>query len=81
MMKGKVCLVTGANGSLGKATAIVLAQLGATVILACSDKSICRKAAAWFWYSRNSEGGEEAALGRLPKLLPARQWKNFVSAF
>ena len=37
-MKGKVCLITGANGSLGKATAIALAQLGATVILACRDK-------------------------------------------
>lgn len=37
-MKGKVCLVTGANGGLGKATAIALAQLGATVILACRDK-------------------------------------------
>jgi NAD(P)-dependent dehydrogenase (short-subunit alcohol dehydrogenase family) len=37
-MKGKVCLITGGNGSLGKATSIALAQLGATVILACRDK-------------------------------------------
>jgi NAD(P)-dependent dehydrogenase (short-subunit alcohol dehydrogenase family) len=37
-MKGKVCLITGANGSLGKATAVALAQLGATVILACRNK-------------------------------------------
>ena len=37
-MKNKVCLVTGANGGLGKATAIALAQVGATVILACRDK-------------------------------------------
>lgn len=37
-MKSKVCLITGANGSLGKATAIALAQIGATVILACRDK-------------------------------------------
>ncbi len=38
-MKGKVCLITGANGSLGKATALELAQLGATVILACRNKA------------------------------------------
>jgi NAD(P)-dependent dehydrogenase (short-subunit alcohol dehydrogenase family) len=37
-VKGKVCLITGANGSLGKATAMALAQLGATVILACRNK-------------------------------------------
>jgi NAD(P)-dependent dehydrogenase (short-subunit alcohol dehydrogenase family) len=37
-MKGKVCIVTGATGSLGKATAQALAQLGATVILACRNK-------------------------------------------
>ncbi len=37
-MEGKVCLITGANGSLGKATAVALAQLGATVILAYRNK-------------------------------------------
>ena len=37
-MKGKVCLVTGANGALGKATAIALAQLDATVVLACRER-------------------------------------------
>lgn len=37
-MKDKVCLITGANGSLGKATAVALAKLGATVILACRNK-------------------------------------------
>lgn len=37
-MEGKVCIVTGATGSLGKATAQALAQLGATVILACRNK-------------------------------------------
>jgi len=43
-MKGKVCIITGANRGIGKATATVFAQLGATVILAC----------------RNKEGGEIA---------------------
>ena len=36
-MKGKVCVITGANRGIGKATATVLSQLGATVILACRD--------------------------------------------
>jgi retinol dehydrogenase 14 len=38
MMNGKVCMVTGATGAIGKATAVALAQLDATVILACRDK-------------------------------------------
>jgi NAD(P)-dependent dehydrogenase (short-subunit alcohol dehydrogenase family) len=37
-MKDKVCVITGANRGIGKATAEALAQLGATVILACRDK-------------------------------------------
>jgi retinol dehydrogenase-13 len=37
-MKDKVCLVTGANRGLGKATAAALAQQGAKVILACRDE-------------------------------------------
>jgi dehydrogenase/reductase SDR family protein 12 len=34
-LKGKVCLVTGANSGLGLATATGLAERGATVIMAC----------------------------------------------
>ena len=37
-MHGKICLVTGSSSGLGKATALGLAQLGATVILGCRDK-------------------------------------------
>lgn len=37
-IRGKVCLVTGSSSGLGKATALGLAQLGATVILGCRDK-------------------------------------------
>jgi NAD(P)-dependent dehydrogenase (short-subunit alcohol dehydrogenase family) len=38
-LSGKVCLVTGASGGLGKATALGLARLGATVVMGCRDKA------------------------------------------
>ena len=43
-MNGKICMITGANSGIGKATAIDLAKLNATVIMVC----------------RNNERGEEA---------------------
>ncbi|MFW9999679.1 MAG: SDR family oxidoreductase [Candidatus Hermodarchaeota archaeon] len=37
-MNGKICMVTGANSGIGKATAIGLAKLNAKVIMICRDK-------------------------------------------
>jgi nucleoside-diphosphate-sugar epimerase len=37
-MQGKVCLVTGANSGIGKATALGLARMGATVVMVCRDR-------------------------------------------
>src|SRR5690348_3680923 len=34
-MTGRICLVTGANSGVGKATAAGLAQMGATVVMVC----------------------------------------------
>src|SRR5213078_2712656 len=36
-MQGKICMVTGANSGIGKATALELAQMGATVVMVCRD--------------------------------------------
>jgi NAD(P)-dependent dehydrogenase (short-subunit alcohol dehydrogenase family) len=37
-MQGKICMVTGANSGVGKATVLGLAQMGATVIMVCRDR-------------------------------------------
>ena len=36
-MRSRVCLVTGASSGIGKATALALASMGGTIILACRD--------------------------------------------
>lgn len=38
-MQGKICVVTGANSGIGKATALGLAQMGATVAMVCRDRT------------------------------------------
>ncbi len=37
-MEGKTCLVTGANRGIGRETALGLARMGATVVMACRDQ-------------------------------------------
>jgi NAD(P)-dependent dehydrogenase (short-subunit alcohol dehydrogenase family) len=37
-MRGRICVVTGANRGIGKETAIGLARLGATVVMICRDR-------------------------------------------
>jgi retinol dehydrogenase-14 len=39
LMNSKICLVTGASSGIGKATALGLAKMGATVVMVCRDAS------------------------------------------
>lgn len=43
-MKGKICMITGANSGIGKATAIGLAKMGATIVMVCRNKKKGEKA-------------------------------------
>lgn len=38
-MQGKICMVTGANSGIGKATALGLAQMGAKVVMVARDRA------------------------------------------
>ncbi|MFX1375724.1 MAG: SDR family oxidoreductase [Promethearchaeota archaeon] len=38
LMKGRICMITGANSGIGKATAIGLAKMGATIVMVCRNK-------------------------------------------
>ena len=44
LMKGRICMITGANSGVGKATAIGLAKMGATIVMVCRNKEKGEKA-------------------------------------
>src|SRR5712692_11267702 len=58
-MAGRVCVVTGANSGIGKATAMGLAEMGATVILVCRSK---QKGEAALSEMREKSGNNSLAL-------------------
>ena len=46
-MRGKACMVTGANAGIGRATALGLARTGATVVMVCRNTDRGQEALAW----------------------------------
>jgi NAD(P)-dependent dehydrogenase (short-subunit alcohol dehydrogenase family) len=60
-MKGKVCVVTGANSGIGKAMATDLARRGATVVMVCRDPA---RGAAARDAIREASGSEDVELER-----------------
>ncbi len=76
-MHGKVCVVTGANSGIGKATALGLAQLGATVVLVCRSQS--RGAAALAEIKQRSENGSVVLL--VADLSSQQQVRRVAAAY
>jgi NAD(P)-dependent dehydrogenase (short-subunit alcohol dehydrogenase family) len=76
-MNGRVCIVTGANGGLGKATALGLARHGATVLLACRDRE---RGEAALTEVRSATGNDVAEL-MLVDLSSQRSIRAMIEAF
>lgn len=76
-MRGKVCIVTGANAGIGKATAAGLAQRGATVVMVCRSRE--RGEAARAEIVR--ETGSEAVALMLADLASQTSIRRFAEEF
>ncbi len=69
-MKGKVCVVTGTSGGIGKATAVELAKLEATVVAVMRDSEKSRAALSEI---RAKSGKGESAVIHLPADLSSQK--------
>src|SRR2546428_12791090 len=76
-MAGRVCMVTGANSGIGKATAMGLAEMGATVILVCRSKE---KGEAALSEIREKSGTNSLAL-MLADMSSMRSVRQLASEF
>jgi len=76
-MEGRVCMVTGANSGIGRATATGLAQLGATVVMVCRDPS---KGEAALAEIKAKSGNESVAL-MLADLSSQKSIRQLVKDF
>ncbi|KKK45778.1 MAG: Rhamnolipids biosynthesis 3-oxoacyl-[acyl-carrier-protein] reductase [Candidatus Lokiarchaeum sp. GC14_75] len=77
VIEGKICLITGANSGIGKATAIGLAKEGATIIMICRDKERGEKAKKDIVVLTNNKNVELF----LCDLSSQRDIRRFVSEF
>jgi NAD(P)-dependent dehydrogenase (short-subunit alcohol dehydrogenase family) len=79
LLKGKVCVVTGASSGIGKETALGLAKLGAALILVCRDAG--RGAAAAGEIRRRTRGAAvEVVLGDLSSQAAVRRIADEIKA-
>lgn len=76
-MTGKVCIVTGANSGIGKEAAIQLAQLGATVVVACRSAERGQAALA----EVKAKSGSDSAVLMLVDMSSQPSIRQFVMEF
>jgi retinol dehydrogenase 12 len=76
-MKGRVCLVTGANSGIGRATALELARMGATVVMVARNQQKGEAARSEI-KRETSNDSVDLLLADLSSLLNVRQLANEV---
>jgi NAD(P)-dependent dehydrogenase (short-subunit alcohol dehydrogenase family) len=76
-MQGKVCLVTGANAGIGKATALGLAEMGARVVMVARDRARGEAAQAEI----KQKSGNEAVDLLLADLSSQEQIRHLAAEF
>jgi NAD(P)-dependent dehydrogenase (short-subunit alcohol dehydrogenase family) len=76
-MRGKVCLITGANSGIGKATALGLANMGATVVMVCRNRNRGDKA----FNAIRKESGNDAVHLLIADLSTKSAIHNLVAEF
>ena len=76
-MNGKVCMITGASSGIGKATALGLAKMGATVVMVCRDRGRGEAAMAEI----KAKSGDQAADLMLANLSSQESILRLVSDF
>ncbi|UCC21331.1 MAG: SDR family oxidoreductase [Promethearchaeota archaeon] len=77
MMKGKICMITGANSGIGKATALSLAKLGANLVLVCRNRERAEQAIVKI---KEKTGNQSIDL-IIADLSSQKQIRNLVSEF
>ncbi len=77
LLNGKICMVTGANSGIGKATAIGLAKQGASLVLVCRDQTRAENAI----YEIKEKSGNESIDLIIADLSSQKEIHNLVSEF
>ena len=76
-MEDKICIITGANSGIGKATALGLAKMGAVVVMLCRNKETGEVAQKEII----SESGNEIVDLLICDLSSQKQIRSFVDEF